>query len=310
MADVPVAGPSAPPRRIERVAVVGAGTMGAQIAQQAALHGFPVALHDLSPAQIERAVASNRRHLSRRVEKGTLSPEALDAALANVRPASDLAAAVADADLVIEAVVEELPVKRDLFARLDATAPATAILATNSSTMTVSEITGDLAGRARTLALHFFNPALVMRLVELAPAPYTEEDAVAAAVEFCRRIEREPVVLKREISGLLVNRILGALRREAMWLADQGYATPRDIDTAVKLGLNHPMGPFELADFNGLDVVLAAARHRYTRTGSEADRPPMLLENLVAAGHLGRKTGQGFYEYPPPTVTTRGDGNG
>jgi 3-hydroxybutyryl-CoA dehydrogenase len=299
MMDDQSAAATAEPRPIESVAVIGAGTMGAQIAQQAALHGCSVMLFDVSPAQIERAMESNRRHLQRRVDKGALNPDAFAAAVAAVRPSSDLAAAVNDADLVIEAVVEDLAVKRDVFVRLDALAPASAILATNSSTMTTSEITADLPGRARTLALHFFNPVLVMRLVEVAPAPYTAPDAVETAVAFCRQIDREPILLHREITGFLVNRILAALRREAMWLADHGYATPHDIDTAVKLGLNHPMGPFELADFNGLDVVLAATRHRFARTGDEADRPPKLLEDLVAAGHLGRKNGKGFYEYPP-----------
>jgi 3-hydroxybutyryl-CoA dehydrogenase len=286
-------------QRIERVAVIGAGTMGAQIAQQAGLHGFRVALYDVSPSQIDRGLASNRGHLQRRVDKGTLAAEAREGALANVRPEPDFAEAVGDADLVIEAVVEDLEVKREVFARLDAVAPATAILATNSSTLTISEISADLAGRARTLALHFFNPVLMMRLVEVAPAPFTDQGAVEAVVEFCRRIDREPVVLQREITGFLVNRILGALRREAMWLADQGYATPEEIDRAVTLGLNHPMGPFALADFNGLDVVLANARRWYALTGEERDRPPRLLEALVTEGHLGRKSGKGFFDYRP-----------
>ena len=282
---------------IERVAVVGAGTMGAQIAQQAALHGYPVRLYDLSADQLNRAAASNRSHLDRRVAKGTLSASDAAAALGRVRPEPDLARAVADVDLVVEAVIEDLDAKRAVFADLDRLARPDAVLATNSSTMTASEIAGELPGRARTLALHFFNPPLVMRLVEVAPAPFTEARCVEAVRAFCLAIEREPIVLQREITGLLVNRVLAALRREAMWLADNGYADPRDIDRAIKLGLNHPMGPFELADFNGLDIVLAAQRHRFARTGDEADRPPRILERLVERGDLGRKSGRGFYDY-------------
>jgi 3-hydroxybutyryl-CoA dehydrogenase len=227
-----------------------------------------------------------------------LSADQAETAIARVVTGTSLEEAVADVDLVIEAVVEDLDVKRALFTDLDRLAPANVILATNSSTIMVSEITEQLAGRARTLAMHFFNPALVMRLVEIAPAPYTEPKLIEDAEGFVTAIDREPVVMQREVTGLLVNRVLWALRREAMWLADNGYAEPRDIDRAIKLGLNHPMGPFELADFNGLDVVLSAQRHRFARTGDDADSPPRILERLVEQGYYGRKSGKGFYDYP------------
>jgi 3-hydroxybutyryl-CoA dehydrogenase len=287
------------PAEIITVAVIGAGTMGAQIAQQIALHRREVRLYDVDPSQLERALQSNRGHLQRRVAKGALRTDEAERAIAAIRPCSELAEAVAGVELVIEAVVEEVGVKREVFAQLDILAPARAILATNSSTMTTSEITADLPGRARALALHFFNPALVMRPVEIAPAPYTDAACVEAAARFVGAIDREPVVLHKEIAGLLVNRVLWALRREALWLADNGFAEPREIDRAIKLGLNHPMGPFALADHNGLDVVLMAQRHRFERSGDEAERPSPLLESLVEQGALGRKSGRGFYDYPP-----------
>lgn len=283
---------------IARITVVGAGAMGAQIAHQIALHGFEVALVDRDPVQLQRAAVEARGHLQRRVAKGAMRDSEMERALARVTPSLSLDTAVAGTDLVIEAVVEDLEVKRQLFQELDRLAPASAILATNSSTMTVSELTADLPGRERTLAMHFFNPALVMRLVEIAPAPYTRSGLCDEIARFTRAIDRDPVVMSKEIAGLLVNRVLWALRREAMWLADSGYAAPGEIDRAVKLGLKHPMGPFELADFNGLDVVLLAQRHRYALSGDERDRPPAILERLVAAGDLGRKSGRGFYDYP------------
>jgi 3-hydroxybutyryl-CoA dehydrogenase len=283
---------------ISTVAVIGAGTMGSQIAQQIGLFGFKVRLFDIDSGQLQSAMEGNQQILQRRVEKGTLDRDKFESAVSAIRAVTDLGSAVESADLVIEAVVEDLPVKRALFRDLDRNAPAGTILATNSSSMTVSQITAELEHRERTLALHFFNPAMAIQLIEIAPAPYTRPELIPLMQNFCRSIDRTPVVLKREISGLLANRIIAAIRREAFWLVEQGYASPADVDDVCRLGLRHPMGPFELADFNGLDVVLSVSRHRFARSGDDLDRPSSLLEQLVSEGNLGRKSGKGFYDYP------------
>jgi 3-hydroxybutyryl-CoA dehydrogenase len=288
-----------------RIAVIGAGTMGSQIAQQIALHGFSVSLYDENPAQLERALSSNRGYLERRVEKGTLTPLEFDAALSRVEPFDDLAAALAGCTLVIEAIVEDLGSKQALFQQLDALTGAEVLLGTNSSSMTVTQIASVIPSRDRVIAIHFFNPVLIMKLVEIASAPFTRPEIAQRAVAFVEAIDRTPVMLDREIEGLLANRIIAAIRREAFWLVDEGYASPDAIDQAVKLGLRHPMGPFELADFNGLDVVLAIQQRHYERTGDERDRPPKTLEHLVADGKLGRKTGSGFYDYEPAKERSR-----
>ncbi len=280
-----------------RVAVIGAGTMGSQIAQQAALHGYSVSLYDERPEQLARALESNRGHLQRRVEKETLTPIEFDTALARVAPFDDLAGAIEGCSLIIEAIVEDLGAKQALFQQLDTLTGSDVLLATNTSSMTVTQIASILAGRDRVIAMHFFNPVLVMQLVEIAPAPFTRPEFVPRAVDFVTSIDRTPVVLDKEIEGLLANRVIAAIRRETFWLVDQGYATPEAIDRAIELGLRHPMGPFKLADFNGLDVVLAIQERRFERTGDELDRPPQRLRELVEQGKLGRKSGAGFYEY-------------
>jgi 3-hydroxybutyryl-CoA dehydrogenase len=279
--------------------------MGSQIAQQIALHGYSVSLYDERPEQLARALESNRGHLQRRVEKETLTPLEFDAALARVEPFDDLAAAISGCSLVIEAIVEDLGAKQALFQELEALTSADVLLATNTSSMTVSQIASILTGRDRVIALHFFNPVLVMQLVEIAPAPFTRAGLAKRAVEFVTSIDRTPVVLDKEIEGLLANRIIAAIRREAFWLVDQGYATPEAIDQAIELGLRHPMGPFKLADFNGLDVVLAIQQRRFERTGDELDRPPQQLRDLVEDGKLGRKSGAGFYDYDAPVERNR-----
>jgi 3-hydroxybutyryl-CoA dehydrogenase len=280
-----------------RLLVTGAGTMGAQIAQQAALHGVDVWLQDVSAEQLERATRSNRGHLQRRVDKGRLTPADAEAALQRVRTATDLRQVAGDADIVIEAIVEQLEPKRELFSELDRLCKPTAILATNSSTMGISKLADATRRPDRCCNLHFFNPVLVMELVEVVRGPQTSDGTIDAVMSFVRQIGRVPVLLHREIDGFIVNRILHAASQEAYRLLDAGVATFEDIDTAVEKGLNWPMGPFRLGDFSGLDVTYAARMHMYRTTGDERYRPSPQLEAKVKAGELGRKTGRGWYTY-------------
>ena len=285
---------------IKRICVVGSGTMGSQIAQQCALHGYDVVLNDVSDELLAKAVASNRGILARRVAKGALTEEAMEAAIARVKPISDLRKAAGEADFVIEAVFERLDVKREVFAKLDEICPPQTILATNSSTIMISLIAEVIKRKDKACNMHFFHPVLVMELVELVKGQWTSEETAQVAFELCKRIGRAPILITKEISGFIVNRILSRLSQEAFWLAENGYATPQDIDMAVKLGLNHPMGPFQLADFSGLDVMYNARSQRYIDTGDERDKPAQMLADKVKAGHLGRKTGKGFYDYGQP----------
>src|ERR1041384_1331576 len=253
-----------------RLTVVGAGSMGAQIAQQAALHGMLVMLSDKDRAQLGKAVESNRGHLARRVEKGRLSEADAELALRRVVPITDL----------------------------DGFAPAEAVLASNSSTIGISKLAGVTNHPDRCLNMHFFYPVLVMELVEIVRGPQTSEAAVDRAMTAARTMGRVPVLLNKEIDGFIVNRILHAASQEAYRLLDADVASFEDIDTAVEKGLNWPMGPFRLGDFSGLDVTYNARMHMYRTTGDERYRPSPLLEAKVKSGKLGRKTGEGWYTYP------------
>ncbi|MEM9553950.1 MAG: 3-hydroxyacyl-CoA dehydrogenase family protein [Acidobacteriota bacterium] len=290
---------------IRTLCVTGAGQMGAQIALQAALHGLTVRLHDIDDAQLVRAIEGNRKHLDRRVEKGRATAEEIAAALARVTTTSDLAKACADADFVLEAVVERLEVKRQVFAALDRHAPPHAILATNSSYLGSSQIADATARPERVLNMHFFYPPLVMKLVEVVRHERTADEVVDATVELARRLGKTPVRVNKELPGFLVNRILRAITNEAYALLEAGVATFDDIDRACELGLNHPMGPFRLSDFSGLDIGYNARLEIYEASGDAADRPPEALALRVERGDLGRKSGCGFYDYStqPPTPT-------
>jgi 3-hydroxybutyryl-CoA dehydrogenase len=281
---------------LKRVVVVGAGTMGSQIALQTALSGrYRVGLVDTVAGQLDRAAAQNRKLLERSVEKGRLSQDDADGAFGRIHPSDDLAAAVRDADLVVEAVIEDFDAKKNVFEALGKHANKDAILASNSSTIAISRL-ADFTGRPELCCnMHFFHPVTVMQLCEVVRGPKTSDATVETATEFVRSINRTPVLLKKEIWGFIVNRILFAASEEAMRLLEGGYASAEDIDTAVQKGLNWPMGPFHLLDFSGLDIFYGAMQDRH-RLG-EGPEPPQMLRELVETGRLGKKTGRGFFDY-------------
>jgi 3-hydroxybutyryl-CoA dehydrogenase len=281
--------------------------MGAQIAQQAALGGISVALTDVSAAQLQRASESNREHLERAVAKHRLTESAAQRAGELVEVTTDVASAASSADWAIEAIVEDESTKREAFALLDAHLPAHAGIATNSSNIVVSRLC-DATNRPELCCnMHFFHPVLVMNLCEIVRGPLTSDDTVARARELATQMKRDSIVVEREIDGFVVNRILGAASREAFALLDQRVSTVEDIDTAARAGLGWPMGPFALADFSGLDVVLNVRRDRAIRDGHPADDATVrVLTKLVDEGRLGRKSGRGFYDYstnPPVAIT-------
>ncbi len=283
---------------ISRVAVIGAGAMGRQIALQCALRGLKVGLNDAREEGLRQASDFFTHYLGERVAKGRITEEGSRAALANLDVTGDLARAVAGADLVIEAIVEKIEAKEELFRALDAMCPPGVIFGTNSSSMRASRLAGFTRRPERVLNIHFFNPALVMELVEIVVHPAVSAEVIAAVTAFCRRIGKVPVLLRKEIPGFIVNRIFRALTREAISLLEEGYASAEDIDLAVIKGLGHPVGPFRLLDMTGIDVSYLARLDEYEETGVETAKPNRLLKEMYEKGDWGRKTGRGFYDYP------------
>ncbi len=283
--------------QLNRVLVVGSGTMGSQIALQTALSGrYQVTLVDAKQAQLDGALAQNHKLLARGVEKGRLSEEQASSAMGLITATTDLAAAAAGAELAVEAIYENLEAKREVFQILDRNAPDGAVLASNSSTIAISRLAEFTRRPEDCCNLHFFHPVTVMRLCEVVRGPRTSDRTVEVAMSFVRSIDRVPVLIRKEVHGFVVNRILFAAAEEAMRLLEGGVASAADIDIAVKKGLNWPMGPFELLDFSGLDVFYGALEDRARLEGGEG--APAVLKAKIDRGELGRKSGKGFFDYP------------
>ncbi len=283
---------------IERVFVAGAGLMGHGIAQVHAAIGKGVVLYEPELARAEAGRERISANLTRAVDKGRLTAEAREAALARIHPTDDIIAA-GDADLIIEAVFEDVDVKSVLWSELDRVAPAAAIFASNTSSIAIHRLAESVATSRRPsfLGMHFFSPVPVMPLIELIRAAETGEPAVDAIRALAGELGKQ-VIVSADRPGFIVNRILMPFLAEAMRALEQGVGTPEDIDAGARVGLNHPMGPLELADFIGLDVCLGVMRVLEDGLAREHLRPPRILEELVAAGHLGQKTGRGFHTYP------------
>ena len=283
---------------IRTVVVLGAGTMGSQIAAVCALAGYGTSLVDISQDQLDRARTQLEQRLSRDVEKDRRTREDVDAAWDRLTLTTDRDAAAATADLVIEAAVEDLYDKRTIFSELDAVCPGHTLLVTNSSNIVSSRVADATSRPDRVCNLHFFNPALMMACVEVVPHPGTAPETVDRMVSFVESLGKTPVRLKQEIPGFVANRLLGALRREALELYEAGIADFQDIDVAAKTALGHPMGPFELMDLVGIDVVHLIRLAEYEQTGDPASLPAASIKEKYEAGDLGRKTGRGWYDYP------------
>ena len=285
---------------IERVFVAGAGLMGHGIAQVHAAVGLRVVLYEPDLARAEAGRDRIAANLERAVGKGRLAAEDRDATLARIEPSADLGRA-GDADLVVEAVFEDLEIKSALWRELDALAPSAAIFASNTSSIGIHRLAEAVGKprRERFVGMHFFSPVPVMPLIELIRGRDTSDETVEAIRELAVALGKQ-VIVSEDRPGFIVNRILMPFLGEAMRAFEEGLGTADDIDTGARLGLNHPMGPLELADFIGLDVCLGIMRVLDDGLDGDHFRPPKVLIHLVAAGHLGQKSGQGFYSYPRP----------
>ncbi len=281
---------------VKKIVVVGAGNMGHQISTLCAIQGFKVSCCDVKDEVLKKAEAFVDKYLPGRVEKGKLTEAQAKAARDNIQFTSDLEGACKDADYVIEAILEILDLKRKVFADLDKWTPPHAILATNSSFIVSSKIADVTSRPEKVCNLHFFNPALVMKLVEVVQGPHTSDETIEISMDLCKKIEKVPVHLKKEVDGFLLNRIFKAIGREANWILEMGVASVEDIDKACVYGAGHPMGPFRLNDLTGIDLSYTAGMEAFRATGDRSQLPNPKMVEMYVKGRYGQKTGKGWYD--------------
>ena len=286
---------------IKTVLVVGAGAMGQQIAMNTALNGrahdYKVILCDSFPAALEKAKKWAPEYLAGRVAKGRITQEEADQVAANLTFSDNVEEAAVEADIVIEAIIENLDAKRELFQKISKVCKPDTILGTNSSNIVSSKLADVTEHPERLLNMHYFNPALVMQLVEIVRGPHTADETIQTAYAFAENTGKKPIIIQKEIAGFVANRINAAVTREACLLLEKGIASVEDIDTACEKGLNYPMGPFRLMDLTGLDVNYYVRRDRFAESGDPNDAPSPLVIDKVIKGEYGRKTGKGWYDY-------------
>jgi len=283
------------PKRIETVGVIGAGTMGHGIAQVAAASGYPVVLKDVDREALARGIQNIERNLAKGIQLGKLTEADRDNTLQHIRGTTRLED-LAGTDLIIEAAPERLELKQEILQQLESYSDRPFIFASNTSSLSISAIASLAAHPENVIGMHFFNPVHLMRLLEIVIGKATREETVDAVSEVGRRMRKEPILVK-DVPGFASSRLGVALGLEAMRMLEQGVASAKDIDTAMELGYNHPMGPLKLTDVVGLDVRLSIAEYLHQELGSETFRPPQVLRRLVGEGKLGKKTGEGFYSW-------------
>ena len=283
---------------LSTIAVVGSGTMGGGIAHQMALSGFNVKLADVSESAVEEAIKRMNSWMELSVRKGAMTQLEADETLGRVNITTNLKD-LSDCSFALEAVFENLEVKEGIFSQLDKILPPEAIIATNTSSMSITALAEYTKRQKKVVGMHFFNPPQKMKLVEVVRGFKTDDDTVKQTMELSRALGKEPIEIKRDTPGFIVNRLLIPQLLEAVRLVEEGVATPEDVDKAIRLGLNSPMGPFELQDYTGVDIGLNVVDHFYEEFRNDRWAAPLSLRALVRAGRLGRKTGAGWYDYPP-----------